>query len=45
MSVARLAELDVEAIAFAHYPAWREDANGVLAGLAAQAAAMEAAPL
>jgi glyoxylase-like metal-dependent hydrolase (beta-lactamase superfamily II) len=45
MSVARLAELDVEAIAFAHYPAWREDANGVLRELARTAAAMEAAPL
>lgn len=44
-SVARLAELDVETIAFAHYPAWRDDANGVLRDLARTAAAMEAAPL
>ena len=43
-SVAALAELDVETIAFAHYPAWRHDANGVLRGLARQAAEMASAP-
>lgn len=37
-SVARLAELDVETIAFSHYAPWREDANGVLRALAARAA-------
>ncbi len=44
-SVARLAELDVSTIAFAHYPPWRDDANGVLRSLARRAAAMAAAPL
>lgn len=43
-SVARLAELDVRTIAFAHYPPWQEDANRVLAGLAARAASMSRAP-
>ena len=37
-SVARLAELDVETIAFSHYPPWRDGANGVLRGLADRAA-------
>ena len=37
-SVARLAELDVETIAFSHYPPWRDDANGVLRALADRAA-------
>lgn len=37
-SVARLAELDVETIAFSHYPALREGANGVLRALADRAA-------
>ena len=37
-SVARLAELDVETIAFSHYPPWRDDANGVLRTLADRAA-------
>lgn len=41
-SVARLAELDVETIAFAHYPPWSDDANGVLATLADRAATMAA---
>lgn len=41
-SVARLAELDVETIAFGHYPPWTDDANGVLAALANRAAAMAA---
>jgi glyoxylase-like metal-dependent hydrolase (beta-lactamase superfamily II) len=36
-SVARLAELDVETIAFSHYPPWREGANGVLQALADRA--------
>jgi glyoxylase-like metal-dependent hydrolase (beta-lactamase superfamily II) len=36
-SVARMAELDVETIAFSHYPPWREGANEVLRNLAAQA--------
>ena len=36
-SVARLAELDVETIAFSHYPAWRDGANAVLRDLAARA--------
>jgi glyoxylase-like metal-dependent hydrolase (beta-lactamase superfamily II) len=36
-SVARLAELDVRMIAFAHYPAWTDDANAVLARLARRA--------
>ena len=37
-SVARLAELDVETIAFSHYPPWRDDANGVLRALSDRAA-------
>jgi glyoxylase-like metal-dependent hydrolase (beta-lactamase superfamily II) len=36
-SVARMAELDVETIIFAHYPPWRRDANATLAALAARA--------
>jgi glyoxylase-like metal-dependent hydrolase (beta-lactamase superfamily II) len=39
-SVARLAELDVQTIAFAHYPAWTDDANAALARLARRAEAM-----
>jgi glyoxylase-like metal-dependent hydrolase (beta-lactamase superfamily II) len=42
-AVALLAELDVATIAFAHYPPWTDDANGVLRGLADRAAAMAAA--
>jgi glyoxylase-like metal-dependent hydrolase (beta-lactamase superfamily II) len=41
-SVARLAALDVETIAFGHYQPWRDDANGVLAALAERAASMAA---
>ena len=37
-SVARLADLDVETIAFSHYPPLREGANGVLRALADRAA-------
>jgi glyoxylase-like metal-dependent hydrolase (beta-lactamase superfamily II) len=36
-SVARMAELDVETIAFSHYPPWRDGANQVLAALVRQA--------
>ena len=36
-SVARMADLDVETIAFAHYPPWRNDANGTLLTLARSA--------
>lgn len=36
-SVARMAALDVETIAFSHYPPWREGANDVLRELAARA--------
>jgi glyoxylase-like metal-dependent hydrolase (beta-lactamase superfamily II) len=36
-SVARMAALDVETIAFAHYPPWRNDANGTLHTLARSA--------
>jgi glyoxylase-like metal-dependent hydrolase (beta-lactamase superfamily II) len=36
-SVERLTEFDVRTIAFSHYPAWTEDANGILAGLARRA--------
>ena len=36
-TLSRLAELDVETIALAHYPAWREDANDALRRLAAEA--------
>jgi glyoxylase-like metal-dependent hydrolase (beta-lactamase superfamily II) len=39
-SVARMADLDVETIAFSHYPPWREGANEVLRGLAERAAGM-----
>jgi hypothetical protein len=35
-----MAELDVETIAFSHYPPLREGANEVLRGLAERAAAM-----
>jgi glyoxylase-like metal-dependent hydrolase (beta-lactamase superfamily II) len=35
-SVARMAELDVETIAFSHYPPWRVDANATLRELAAR---------
>ena len=37
-SVARMAALDVDTIAFAHYPPWRDDANGTLRALADRAA-------
>jgi glyoxylase-like metal-dependent hydrolase (beta-lactamase superfamily II) len=43
-SVARLAELDVETIAFSHYPPLREGANGVLRALADRAARLERRP-
>jgi glyoxylase-like metal-dependent hydrolase (beta-lactamase superfamily II) len=33
-TVARMAELDVETIAFSHYPPWRDEANAVLRRLA-----------
>ena len=36
-SVTRMASLDVETIAFSHYPPWRDGANAVLRGLAEQA--------
>jgi glyoxylase-like metal-dependent hydrolase (beta-lactamase superfamily II) len=36
-SVARMASLDVETIAFSHYPPWRDGANAVLHGLAEKA--------
>ena len=36
-TLSRLAELDVETIALAHYPAWRENANDALRQLAAEA--------
>jgi glyoxylase-like metal-dependent hydrolase (beta-lactamase superfamily II) len=36
-SVARLADLDVETIAFSHYPPWRDGANDVLRALADRA--------
>ncbi len=38
-SVARMAELDVETIAFSHYPPWRDEANRTLAALAGRASA------
>lgn len=41
-SVARLAELDVATIAFAHYPPWRRNANAVLRALAQRADEMAA---
>jgi len=36
-SVTRMASLDVETIAFSHYPPWRDGANGVLHDLAEKA--------
>lgn len=36
-SVARMASLDVETIAFSHYPPWRDGANAVLRDLAEKA--------
>jgi glyoxylase-like metal-dependent hydrolase (beta-lactamase superfamily II) len=39
-SVARMAALDVETIAFSHYPPWRDGANQVLRALAERAASM-----
>jgi glyoxylase-like metal-dependent hydrolase (beta-lactamase superfamily II) len=36
-SVSRMAALEVETIAFAHYPAWRRDASGTLRELAQRA--------
>ena len=36
-SVARMAELDVETIAFSHYPPWRDGRTRVLRGSAARA--------
>jgi glyoxylase-like metal-dependent hydrolase (beta-lactamase superfamily II) len=36
-SVERLTRFDVQTIAFSHYPAWTDDANGALAGLAKRA--------
>ena len=41
-SVARLAELDVATIAFAHYPPWTNDANAALARLARRAEVLAA---
>ncbi|MEP6468963.1 MAG: MBL fold metallo-hydrolase [Chloroflexota bacterium] len=41
-SVAGLSERDVQTIAFAHYPAWTDDANAALARLARRAEAMAA---
>ncbi|MEX0626990.1 MAG: MBL fold metallo-hydrolase [Chloroflexota bacterium] len=38
-SVARMAGLDVETIAFSHYPPWRDGTNRVLRGLASRAGA------
>lgn len=38
-SIARLAELDVETIAFSHYPPWRDGANAILRALADRAIA------
>jgi glyoxylase-like metal-dependent hydrolase (beta-lactamase superfamily II) len=43
-SVARMAELDVETIAFSHYPPLRDGANEVLRALAHRAGRMAAAP-
>jgi glyoxylase-like metal-dependent hydrolase (beta-lactamase superfamily II) len=37
-TVSRLAELDVETIAFSHYPPWSDDPRGALRALAASAA-------
>lgn len=42
-SIARLAELDVETICFAHFPTWRVDARGALRELARRFPAAEAA--
>lgn len=42
-SVARMAALDVETIAFSHYPPWRRGANEVLRELAARARSASAA--
>jgi glyoxylase-like metal-dependent hydrolase (beta-lactamase superfamily II) len=39
-SVARMAALDVETIAFSHYPPWRDGANEVLRALADRAAGL-----
>jgi glyoxylase-like metal-dependent hydrolase (beta-lactamase superfamily II) len=39
LSVKRLAELDVKSIVFSHWPPWRDDPNGLLRKLAAEAAA------
>lgn len=44
-SVARIAALDVDTIAFAHYPAWERDSNIVLRRLVERAQAMEASAL
>ncbi len=41
-SVERLTQYDVQTIAFSHYPAWTDDANGVLAGLAKRGREMAA---
>jgi glyoxylase-like metal-dependent hydrolase (beta-lactamase superfamily II) len=41
-SVARLAELDVRMIAFAHYPPWTDDPNAVLARLTRRAEVLAA---
>jgi glyoxylase-like metal-dependent hydrolase (beta-lactamase superfamily II) len=41
-SVRRMAALDVETIAFAHYPPWRDGANAVLRALADRAEAIAA---
>lgn len=43
-SVARLASLDVETIAFSHYPPWRQGAARVLRELAARAPSPSATP-
>lgn len=37
LAVQRMAALDVEVIAFSHYPPWRSNANGLLRRLAAEA--------
>ncbi|MBM4434719.1 MAG: hypothetical protein FJ028_06410 [Chloroflexi bacterium] len=38
-SIARLADLDVRTICFAHYPTWREDGGEALRALARRVAA------
>jgi glyoxylase-like metal-dependent hydrolase (beta-lactamase superfamily II) len=43
-SVGRMAELDVETIAFSHYPPWRNAANEVLRELVGRAAGMAQTP-